>query len=46
MYWVEVKVMLLNLNLKIQKSSQIADKDLFMSEFLKCFCNWRKFSNS
>jgi hypothetical protein len=32
-YWVEVKVILLNLNVEIQKSSQIADKELVMSEF-------------
>jgi len=30
---------MIKLNLEIQKSSQIADKELFMSEFIKCFCN-------
>jgi hypothetical protein len=32
---VEVKVILLNLNVKIQKSSQIVDKELVMSEVFK-----------
>jgi hypothetical protein len=45
-YWVEVKVILLNLNQEIQESSQIADNKLVMPELLKCFCNGRKFSNS